>query len=160
MLDTELSFGSYKIKVKILLVALFLIWLILGHTFASCCRVNLMEAFACKKEEIKEAFTNQAFKGNYLTNNESTFIINPDQWAYSAGTVPGKTDSTEANIANRPEQKFPLPEGQLDIFEKIKFAPECCPGAYTSGAGCACMDMNTYKYLKNRGGNNIPFSKF
>lgn len=149
MFNTELPLGSYKIKVKYLIIILFLVWIILGHTFASCCRVNLMEAFS-----------NQAFKGNYLTNTDSTFIINPDKWAYSVGTVPGNTNTTQANIANRSEQKFPLPEGQLDIFEKIKFAPECCPGAYTSGTGCACMDMNTYKYLKNRGGNNIPFSQF
>ena len=48
----------------------------------------------------------------------------------------------------------------LDIFNDIKFAPECCPNAYTSSSGCACMNKNTYKYLQNRGGNNVPFSQF
>jgi hypothetical protein len=48
----------------------------------------------------------------------------------------------------------------LDIFYNIKFDPECCPNAYTSSSGCACMNENTYKYLQNRGGNNVPFSQY
>lgn len=95
MFDAEISIGSYKIKVKILLAFIFFIWIILGHTLCSCCLI--------------EGFT------EYRINN---------------------------------------------IFNNMKFAPECCPNAYTSSSGCACMDKNMYKYLQNRGGNNVPFSNF
>ena len=104
MFDAEISIGSYKIKVKMLLAFLFFIWIILGHTFCSCC---LMEGFT--EEKKKEGFT-------------------------------------ESRI--------------LDIFNEMKFAPECCPNAYTSSSGCACMDKSMYKYLQNRGGNNVPFSQY
>jgi len=26
--------------------------------------------------------------------------------------------------------------------------------------GCACMNSNTYNYLINRGGNNVPYSEY
>lgn len=95
MFDSEISIGSYKIKVKMLLAFLVLIWIIFGHTLCSCCRI--------------EGFTGS---------------------------------------------------GILDVFNEMKFAPECCPNAYTSSNGCACMDKNMYKYLQNRGGNNVPFSQY
>jgi hypothetical protein len=50
--------------------------------------------------------------------------------------------------------------GILNVFNEMKFAPECCPNAYTSSSGCACMDKNMFKYLQNRGGNNVPFSQY
>jgi hypothetical protein len=114
MFDTEISVGSYKIKVKILLVILGFIWIILGHTLCSCC---LMEGFE-EKEKEKEKEKEEKKKEGF----------------------------TEEKI--------------LDIFNVIKFSPECCPNAYTSSSGCACMDKNMYKYLQNRGGNNVPFSQY
>jgi len=105
MFDAEISVGSYKIKVKILLAFIFFLWIILGNTLYSCC---VVEGF--KEEEKKR----EGFTGSKI----------------------------------------------LDIFNEMKFAPECCPNAYTSSSGCACMDQNMYKYLQNRGGNNVPFSQY
>jgi hypothetical protein len=104
MFDAEISIGSYKIKVKMLLAFFVFIWIIFGHTLSSC---YLMEGF--EEKEKKEGFTGS---------------------------------------------------GILNIFNEIKFSPECCPNAYTSSSGCACMNKNMYKYLQNRGGNNVPFSQY
>jgi hypothetical protein len=53
-----------------------------------------------------------------------------------------------------------LPEGQLSLFATTDFKPECCPNTYSSSTGCACMDLKTYSYLRERGGNNVPYDIF
>jgi hypothetical protein len=94
--------------------------------------------------------------------NAPKYIMNPSTWAmqsltYSPGTKPG---SGVQDFWNRQKQQIPPPEGQLDFFAKTEFKPECCPSAFSSSNGCACMDMGSYTFLKNRGGNNVPFSEY
>ena len=64
------------------------------------------------------------------------------------------------NILNRPSQPIPLPEGELDMFATTQFKPQCCPNTFSNSMGCACMTVNQYKYLINRGGNNVPYSEY
>ena len=52
---------------------------------------------------------------------------------------------------------YPLPKDELDMFATTEFKPECCPNAYSNSSGCACMTVDQYKYLHNRGGNNVPY---
>jgi hypothetical protein len=104
MFDPEISFGSYKIKAKMLFLLTFFLWIIFGHTLCSCCHIEGFE-----EQKKKEGFTGS---------------------------------------------------GILNIFNEMKFSPKCCPNAYTSSSGCACMNKNMYKYLQNRGGNNVPFSQY
>jgi len=87
------------------------------------------------------------------------YIMNPSTWSmptlsYSPGTTP---DAGVKAIWNRPKQPIPLPKGELDMFATTPFKPECCPNAYSNSSGCACMDMNSYNYLHQRGGNNVPY---
>ena len=63
-------------------------------------------------------------------------------------------------IWDRPKQPIPLPEGQLSFFATTEFKPECCPNTYSTSTGCACMDLNSYNFLRERGGNNVPYSEF
>jgi hypothetical protein len=66
-----------------------------------------------------------------------------------------------ADVMNeRPEQPIPLPEGQLSMFANTEFKPECCPNAYSNGSGCACMTVKQFEYVKQRGGNNVPYSEY
>jgi hypothetical protein len=48
----------------------------------------------------------------------------------------------------------------IDIMTKTEFKPECCPNSYTTSHGCACMSDETYHYLIDRGGNNVPYSEY
>jgi hypothetical protein len=64
------------------------------------------------------------------------------------------------NVLDRPEQPIPLPEGQMLMFANTPFKPECCPNTYSNSMGCACMTVNQYNYLNNRGGNNVPYSEY
>ena len=178
----EVSFGSYKMRLEIFLLIIFLIWVMFGHALCSCCTMSFREGLETisetvtgskeeeeeeKKEKDAEVPTNgseqisanlsEAFEnGNdFATNNAPGYIMNPNTWAMGATIGAGV-----GNIANRKPQQFPLPEGQMDIMENMEFKPECCPNTYSSSEGCACMDMATYQYLENRGGNNVPFSEY
>jgi hypothetical protein len=90
------------------------------------------------------------------------WIMNPSTWSmptltYSPGTTP---DAGVKAIWDRPKQPIPLPEGELDMFATTPFKPECCPNTYSSSMGCACMTVPQYNYLRQRGGNNVPYSEY
>jgi len=52
----------------------------------------------------------------------------------------------------------PLKNGEMVIFAKNKFKPECCPAAYSSSTGCACITPEQINYLNTRGGNRTSDS--
>jgi hypothetical protein len=87
--------------------------------------------------------------------------LDTSKWGAQTLTVSGNNVSPAAQaIINRPNQSFPLPEGQLSMFDNMPFSPECCPNTYSTSMGCACMNSNTYNYLITRGGNNQPYSEY
>jgi len=164
LMVTEVSFGTYKILAVHLAAVIFLIWIIFGHALCSCCRTSLFEGFTDeeeaekavveeKKEEDEETFknldegfenkSNATFGPSYLSNSDSTFVIDPSKWSYSGGATP--------TIAKPNYTKDP---SQMNIIENMKFAPECCPSSYSSSQGCACMSDDTLDFLASRGGNN------
>jgi hypothetical protein len=52
----------------------------------------------------------------------------------------------------------PLKNGEMVIFAKNKFKPECCPAPYSSSTGCVCMTPEQINYLNTRGGNRTSDS--
>jgi hypothetical protein len=52
----------------------------------------------------------------------------------------------------------PLKNGEMVIFAKNKFKPECCPSPYSSSTGCVCMTPEQINYLNTRGGNRTSDS--
>ena len=64
------------------------------------------------------------------------------------------------SILNRQSQPIPLPDGEMLMFANTEFKPECCPNAYSTSTGCACMTTDQYNYLVLRGGNNVPYSEY
>jgi len=52
----------------------------------------------------------------------------------------------------------PLKNGEMVIFSKNKFKPECCPSPYSSSTGCVCMTPEQIHYLNTRGGNRTTDS--
>jgi hypothetical protein len=92
---------------------------------------------------------------------QSTYL-NTSKWGNpDLAIIPGKPIPKAAQaIIDRPNQSLPLPEGQLSLFDNMPFSPECCPTAFSSSMGCACMNSNTYNYLITRAGNNVPYSEY
>jgi hypothetical protein len=52
----------------------------------------------------------------------------------------------------------PLKNGEMVMFSKNKFKPECCPSPYSTSTGCVCMTSEQIHYLNTRGGNRTTDS--
>jgi len=182
MYNMDISIGSYKIRVEILVAIVVVFWIMFGHLLCGCCRMNLFEGMEKltdevekgtqmikeefkKQKKITEGFTganNTSMGPEFASVNAPKYIMNPSTWAmptltYSPGTTP---DTGVKAIFDRPKQPIPLPKDELDMFATTKFKPECCPNAYSTSTGCACMTVGQYNYLRDRGGNNVPYSEY
>ena len=112
------------------------------------------------KEGFVGANTNYGQSSPYdlQTNTQ----INTSSWSKPNMTViPGKplSDGVKQFLAREP-QPVPLPEDEMLMFANTPFKPECCPNAYSTSTGCACMTGQQYNYLIMRGGNNVPYSEY
>jgi hypothetical protein len=117
----------------------------------------------------KKTIATEAFSGANTNYGESAIFsstqssyLDTSQWgAPDLTIIPGKPIPKAAQaIIDRPNQTLPLPEGQLSLFDNMPFSPECCPTAFSSSMGCACLNSSTYNYLITRGGNNVPYSEY
>jgi len=148
----EISIGKYKMNLVVFILILIVAMVLWGSLLCSCSRVNLMEGFAM-------------LGGVNLGQDYSKYNVPPvstKKWAnpnllYGKGKPPSKGAQ---DILNRPAQPIPLPPGELDMFATTDFKPECCPNSYSTGAGCACMTVGQLVYLKERAGNNVPYSEY
>ena len=127
------------------------------------CKIEKKESEFRKNNKNKEGFKNISTGFSFADSNANTYYKDPSTWSspntvYSSGASVPNSDS--GSILSRPQQPIPLPEGELDMFATTPFKPECCPNTYSTGSGCACMTVDQYKYLRNRGSNNVPFSEF
>ncbi len=176
----DISIGSYKFRLEILILIVIVYIIMFGHTLCGCSRVGLLEGMEIVKNNIRgprnsliderarvAARTREGFVGSnnsasgpeFAAAQSSGYIMEPSTWAmptltYSPGTTP---DAGVKEIWNRPKQPIPLPEGQLTMFATTDFKPECCPNAFSSSTGCACMTVDQLNYLNKRGGNNVPY---
>lgn len=120
---------------------------------------NHMEETTTTTTEGFVGSNNKAYGPEFSSSKVPGYIMRPDTWAqptlsYSKGTVPSAGAQA---ILNRPHQPIPLPEGELDMFATTEFKPECCPNAFSTSMGCACMTPVQLKYLNERGSNNVPY---
>ena len=202
MYNMEISIGSYKFRLEILILIVVVFWIMFGHLLCSCCRISMSEGLSMigRRAVAANVYQNnnntttteglvprRAVAANVYQNNNNTtttegfvsannvaygpefagaktpdYIMNPSKWArptltYSPGTKP---DAGVKAIWDRPKQPIPLPEGEMFFWATTPFKPECCPSYMSSSMGCACMTVDQYNYLRERGGNNIPYSQY
>lgn len=153
----ELSVGRFKCRLEIALLAIVLFWILLGSTLCSCCRVDLRRWLFSSLE----GFATSAGP-SFSSVNKPGYYQPPSSWSMPTLTyTPGAAPSSGVGaIFGRPQQPIPLPEGESDMFATTQFKPECCPNAYSTSTGCACMTVEQYNFLQNRGGNNVPYSEY
>jgi hypothetical protein len=185
MYNMEITVGSYKIRLEIVILIVIVSWIMFGHLLCGCCKVSMFEGLSsitqhpqAKKIAMTNMTTglmtstpttegfvgsnNTAYGPEFAGARTPDYIMNPTTWSmptltYSPGTTPGA--GVQA-IWDRPKQPIPLPKGELDLFATTEFKPECCPNTYSNSSGCACMTVDQYNYLKNRGTNNVPYSEY
>ena len=164
----DISIGSHKCRLEILILIVVVFWIMFGHLLCSCCTMSFREGLTKAKKAMKKAKegfvsgNNVAYGPEFAGAKTPDYIMKPSTWSmptltYSPGTTP---DAGVQAIWNRPKQPIPLPKGELDMFATTEFKPECCPNAYSSSTGCACMTMGQYNALRQRFGNNVPYSEY
>jgi hypothetical protein len=112
----------------------------------------------------REGFTNSVLNTSNYTEigNQENQPINTQNWGapnltYIQGQQPS---SASLEIINRPNQSIDLNSGEMDFFANTQFSPKCCPSTYSNSEGCACLSVNQYNNLIQRGGNNVPYSQY
>jgi len=175
---------EFTIRAEIIILIIVLFFVMSGHLFCSCAQTTPLEAMSnmmnikeglAKKpnpgvvtERALNAFHNmkEGFTGANTNNGESSMYNEPPVSTTSWFTpnltyTPGQPVSQGIqNILNRPKQPVPLPEGEMLMFKNTLFSGECCPNTYSNSMGCACMTVDQYNYLIDRGGNNVPYSEY
>lgn len=166
-MNTSISIGSKKFtfRLEILVLIVVVAWILWGHLLCSCSKIGINEGLAMINK-VKEGFisgNNIAYSSEFANFKKNDSVILPtSSWSmptltYSAGKKPDK--GVQA-IWDRKRQPIPLPKGELDLFATTPFKPSCCPNTYSNSSGCACMTVDQYKYLQDRGGNNVPYSEY
>lgn len=152
----NITIGSWKGSVEMLLILGLLLFILFAHLGCSCCRLNRQEYFSILSD-LKEGFTGGLGK---INTYQSTHAPPPDPAKWDQPTLSICPDQplsqAVVDIFERKTGKIPLPNSQLDFFDQTEFKPECCPSFASDSMGCACMSMEQYNYLKQRGGNNVP----
>ena len=170
------SIGGFKIRLEIIAIIIFMYFVMFGHLLCGCSKVGLLEGMATLREHgpmsiiddypilsnnhksnkpnVYEGFVGSNNIGN---NAGANYIMNTSTWNtpslnYRHGTPPDKGVKA---IWDRPKQPIPLPKDELAMFATTEFKAECCPNSYSTSSGCACMTVNQYNYLRERGSNNV-----
>jgi len=178
---------EHTISIKILILIAVLYYILFVSTIHGCCNKGMMgslEGMSTNNTSTSKMIPKpsipassvqsgsgkktEGFVGNNTNYGESSAYslahdkpVDTSKWGAPSLTVTGNNVSPAAQaIINRPNQKLPLPEGQLSLFNNMTFSPDCCPNTYSTSMGCACMNSDTYNYLITRGGNNEPYSEY
>ena len=125
----------------------------------------LSPMFFFKKQSpymLMEGMKNKKKEG--LTNNPTS---KPTSSTPSTSTTPTTLTTPSTSTTPPTTEGFANIEGSNNssifsmlFFKDTKFKPQCCPSSYSNSMGCACISNSQYKYLIERGGNNVPFSEY
>jgi hypothetical protein len=121
---------------------------------------------------LKDGFTDMFKKGLSVITpvNEGMTSIGSDinevqngdvagMWVTKANTYASEFGyGTINNTGSAYSADEPLKNGEMVMFAKNKFKPECCPAPYSSSTGCVCMTPEQINYLNTRGGNRTSDS--
>ena len=154
----QISLFGYTMRLEILILIGVLIIFCFTTTTCGCC--NFYKLIGGQSEGFANATTSYGDSSKYSLNGGGT--VDTSAWSMPDLTiVKGKAPGKGAqDILNRPNQPVPLPEGEMSMFANTEFKPECCPNTYSNSSGCACMTVNQYNSLIQRGGNNVPYSEY
>lgn len=144
--------GKWNGDLRIFLVIVVLFIIIISHIGCSCSKLKKSD-YDSMFSDVREGF---ATIGSYSNSFASTKQPppNPKKWEQPDLTIVPDTPLSQGviDIVQR-KGKIPLPN-EKEMFSSTPFKPECCPNTYTNSSGCACMSLDQYNYLKERGGNN------
>ena len=149
----SISLFGNKVNLNMVLIIIVIVLLLIIFTGCSCYNGAMNSSMF---EGFTGANINNGQSSPYKLNDYSK--INTDKW--SASDMTDSTSDGYNAVVNRKKQPVPLPKGEMLLFATTPFKPECCPNTFSNSRGCACMTVDQYNYLKVRGGNNVPYSRY
>jgi hypothetical protein len=153
---------KFNFRVEIILLVIILILMLVAPMILSCTNhspYKLLEGFVEGFVEGVAKTLNDSDNDN--SDNQRKKKI-PGIAVPADPTDDSTTPSTNEGFTNKKKQsKHKLWKSEIPlIFDNTPFSPKCCSTSYSNSMGCACMTMSQYKYLIERGGNNVPFSQY
>jgi hypothetical protein len=115
-----------------------------------------------REEAIQVKGTSAGKEGLALMGSDVNEVQNGDvagMWVTKANTYASEFGyGIINNTGSAYTADEPLKNGEMVMFSKNKFKPECCPAPYSSSTGCVCMTPEQINYLNTRGGNRTSDS--
>jgi len=115
-----------------------------------------------REEKIQVKGAGAGIEGLALMGSDLNEVQNGDvagMWVTKANTYASEFGyGIINNTGSAYSADEPLKNGELVIFAKNRFKPECCPAPYSSSTGCVCMTPEQINYLNTRGGNRTSDS--
>ena len=128
--------------ISIALLAIFIFTNIITCT----CRMNKYDIFSWARKLMTKQEGMEVMSYNDSMPKYGDAVASHEQHDISGAKKVIDIDQAEADIA--------LQENKMFIFSNTKFLPECCPNAYSTGQGCACISDKVRNHIGTRGGNN------
>lgn len=123
---------------------------------------SLMSSFTSTSTEPKATTSgsNQKLGAKNGAKKESFQNFNIEGTDLSDTNVDLRTWNVPSHEESRIKPPVPMQQQQpeMDMFANTEFKPECCPNTFSTSIGCACMSIEQWKSLRERGGNNVPNS--
>ena len=106
----EISIGSYKVRLEILLLIVILIWIIFGHALCSCCTMTAREGmamagFTMAKAPKKAGFTMAKAPKKATASNKPTATAGREAFTSNGGT--GAFSDTQFATTGSPDWYMP-----------------------------------------------------
>lgn len=161
-----ISLFGLKLDVRVLLLIGVVYFIMVTHTLGGSSNYTLMEGLEMMQKgesvpllDMSSIAPEVAPAGNATTgakNGKEGFAgLNVPEVDTSSWGLPGSRAQGYESTASAT-----LPEGEMLMFANTPFKPECCPNTYSNSSGCACMSNDQYKALRQRYGNNVPYSEY
>jgi len=163
-----------KLNPIIFILSVIVLFVLVIHLFYGSSKMSFLESFENTKG-TKGTKEKKGTKINFQINKKENFAgmnknfmntgetyasypsinLNTNNWG-SPTLTPGSNGYKKMNSYKN--TSLPLSDGNMFMFSKTDFKPECCSygSSYSNSMGCACLNVDSAKYLWQRGGNNIP----
>ena len=177
----EIKIGNFRINVRLEILFLMgvMMWIIACHLFFSCTHLGIEEGFEIAKQIVDGIKENNVAYGSQFQTYQSPWKLpktNPPTGVspavylavyndvHYADDVSSDLNTKFNNAALKlPEDyntQYQVPAGDLDMLASSSFKPECCPNSYSNNKGCFCPTEAQYKFIKQRGNNNVPIAEY
>jgi hypothetical protein len=150
-------------------IVIILIILLLSPMFFFKKQSPYMLMEGMKNNNKKEGLTSKSTSNTPSASTSSASTLSTLTTPSTSTSTPSTSTSTSSTSTSTPSttEGFANIEGSNNpsifsmlFFKDTKFKPQCCPSSYSNSMGCACISNSQYKYLIERGGNNVPFSEY